>query len=170
MRAAFALAFSVLTLGTACEVITESGVKVQPPKASMDRVDLLHAPTANQTLAWACYEFLANDTYCQIAGWDSQPTDAQMLLSFDLVFSMENDNVNIPIPLVEILLGITVIEDENLGAVCISFCDPDDTECVPGVNQEGACSMDDDTVDVEEAEDLIPTVDDLVALAENQRT
>ena len=48
----------------------------------------------------------------------------------------------------------------------MSFCDPDDASCVPGVDAEGACEVE-EADDVDAPSDLIPTVDDLFALAED---
>jgi hypothetical protein len=151
-----------------CDVLTSSVGTVKPPKAELSHVDLTHGPTLDQTLAWSCYEFLNSDVTCQLAGYDSQPSNATMELSFDLVFDLQNQNTTLPIPLVEVLLGINVMDDTNLGAVCISFCDPDMAECVPTTNAEDGCTIDEDeTTDITEPEDLIPTVDDLVTLAQD---
>lgn len=150
-----------------CDILSEVvKTDVKAPKAALNRVEKTHGPTTDQTLAWTCFELMADDNLCRLAGWDSKPSDAAMLMSFDLVFDLENNNTDIPIPLIEILLGVTVMEDDNLGAICISFCDPDAGECVPSANAEGACEVDEETTDVKEPADLIPTVDDLVGLAE----
>lgn len=167
MTARYALLPLAALALSGCDLLTEvaKSTDVSAPEASLNRVEQTDGPTNEQSLSWICYEFLS-DTTCQLAGWDSQPSDAAMRLSFDLVFDLNNPNDTIPIPLVEILLGINVIDNTNLGSVCISFCDPDDATCEPGVNVEGACEVDDETVDVKEPQDLIPTVDDLVGLAE----
>ncbi len=159
--------FSFLFMLGGCDLLGGVAKSVQVPTASLNRVDLVQAPTTNQALAWGCYELLSSDALCVAAGFNSKPSDAQMLISFDLVFDLTNNNEIIAIPLVELLLAITVIKDTNLGAVCISFCDPEDTSCSPGVNAEDACTIDDADQEINEPEDLIPTVDDLVGLAES---
>lgn len=150
---------------TGCSELSKAVGSVKVPSVAMNRVDLLDAPTVRQSAAWACYEWLDNTT-CQLAGFDDKPTKAQMRFAFDLVLDLTNENDDIPIPLVELLLGLTAVDTENLGAVCVTFCDPDDTECVPTRNAEGACEVDEETTEVKSASDLIPTVDELVDLAE----
>jgi hypothetical protein len=151
-----------------CDVLNDAKDGVDAPTASFLQLDVVKAPTPNNMAAWACYEWL-DRSLCQVAGWDRKPGDAKMQLSFDIVFELGNPNTDIPIPLVELLLGMTVIEDTNLGAVCISFCDPDSEECTPEPNAEGACTMDDVT-EVTEPSDLVPTVDDLLEIGEDVLT
>lgn len=81
------------------------------------------------------------------------------------MFDLSNPNASIPIPMVETLLGFTAFETANLGSVCISFCDPDDASCQPTQDAEGACNVK-ESQDVDEPEDLIPSVEELVGLAE----
>jgi hypothetical protein len=142
-----------------CDLLPDS-VKdaVKAPSAELARVDLVDAPTARQAVAWACYEWLNANT-CELAGFGRRPSAADMRFSFDLVFSLTNENDDIPIPLVELLLGITVIEDNNLGSVCVSFCDPDTEDCEAESNLEDACTVDDETTEVKEPSDVVPTVD-----------
>jgi hypothetical protein len=152
-------------LGSGCDIFSgalKGAIKF--PTADLLEVDLIDAPTARQAVAWSCYEWL-NSATCAVAGFNRRPSKAEMRFAFDLVFSLTNENEDIPIPLVELLLGITVIEDNNLGSVCISFCDPESEDCSATANAEGACTVDDDTTDVKEPEDLIPSVDDLLDLA-----
>jgi hypothetical protein len=160
------LALILLASTGGCAALEKAAGSVKAPSAGLNRVDLLDAPTARQATAWACYQWL-EEFYCEAAGFDSKPSKEEMKLSFDIVFDMTNENTDLPIPLVEFLLGVKVIEDTNLGSVCVSFCDPEDEECAPGANQEGACVADDETTEVTDASDLAPTVDDLVDLAED---
>jgi hypothetical protein len=60
---------------------------------------------------------------------------------------------------------MTVYEDENLGAVCVSFCDPDKEDCAAETAEE-ACSTK-NTKNVDEVKDLVPSVDQLMDLAED---
>jgi len=166
--AALAPALVLLLPLSGCEILEDVKDGVSPPGASFLEMTVVQAPTANNAAAWACYEWLEELT-CQGLGWDRRPGPNKMKISLDFAFELTNDNTEIPIPLVEILLGMTVIEDTNLGAVCISFCDPDEEECVIERNAEGACSMDDVT-DVKQPEDLVPSVDDLLDLAEDIAT
>jgi hypothetical protein len=146
--ASAAVVVATVAIGTGCEGV----LGVLPPTAELSRVDLVSAPTESELLDYAL----------DLPG---APAKKDLVYSFDLVFDLENPNLNVPIPLVELLLGIEVLDATNLGAVCVSFCDPDDADCVPAINAEGACEAD-GSRDVSEPGDLVPTVDDLVALAE----
>ena len=162
---ALLLLFPALAGLSGCDLLADT-VKdaVKAPAAELARVDLVDAPTARQAVAWACYEWLNANT-CEVAGFSRRPSAEDMRFSFDLVFSLTNENEDIPIPLVELLLGITVIEDTNLGSVCVSFCDPDTEDCEADSNLEDACTVDDETTEVKEPSDVVPTVDDLVDIA-----
>ncbi len=143
------------TMGCA-EIAKALGIKM--PSIALNRVDLVKSPSATQALSWSCFEFVG---FCP--GLD-EPTDAQMEFSFDMVFDMTNENTDLPIPLVEILLGIAVFDDEDLGAMCVSFCDPDAEDCSPEQDAEGACDVESADV-VEGASDLVPNGSDLAELA-----
>jgi hypothetical protein len=158
------VAVSALPLA-GCSLLNDVKNGVEAPTATLATVDLIDAPTNRQAIAWACYEWL-NSTTCEVAGFNHKPNRADMRLAFDLVFDLTNPNDALPIPLVELLLGITVIDDTNLGAVCVSFCDPDSEDCSASQDQVDACAIDDDTTDVKGPADLVPSVDDLVDLAD----
>lgn len=137
---------------------------VKAPSAALNRVDLVDSPSLNQVLEWSCFEYVGA-TACELAGYDQQPSDEKMTFAFDIVFDLTNENKDIPIPLIETLLGVTVYEATNLGSICVSYCDPDDEDCTPSINAVGACEIDDSTTPVDEPSDLVPTVDDLISLA-----
>lgn len=145
-----------------CEALGELGV--QMPDAALNRVDLLKSPSAEELAFYGCGEALGNGT-CAAFGADPPPKK-DLQFSFDLVFDVENPNLDIPIPLVETLLGFSAFETANLGSVCISFCEPGDETCQPMMNADGACNVDESQA-VDEPTDLVPTVDDLVLLAED---
>ena len=147
-------------LVSGCAVAEKLGVK--SPQASLNRVDLVKSPSTNKMLAWGCYEFFGSTT-CQVAGYNSKPDRDTMRFSFDIVFDLANDN-DFGVPLVEVLLGVAVFDDTNLGAVCISFCDPDVEDCVPTTDAEGACDAEGAT-DVQSAGDIVPTKEELLELA-----
>src|SRR5689334_12871273 len=86
-----------LAIGTGC-----SGVLgVQAPTAELNRVDLVQSPTGDQLAGYGCAEAFGGGV-CPGA----TPSEQDLLFSFDLVFDLENPNLDIPIPLVELLLGI----------------------------------------------------------------
>jgi hypothetical protein len=153
-----------------CEVLDDIQNGVKAPEAALNRVDLIHAPKVDELLAWQCLELAGSDPLalggCSAAGLDDKPREAALIYSFDLVFDLSNPNESLPIPLIEALLGMNVYDDQNLGSVCISFCDPEEEDCSPAKNAEDACRVD-ESDDVKGPEDLIPTVEDLVGLSED---
>lgn len=159
-------ALLALALGLGgCAALEDIADGVEPPEAALNRVDLLHAPTGEELVAWQC-DALFGSAVCQGAGLPAAPGPKKLTYSFDLVFDLSNPNKSIPIPLVEILIGMHVFDVNNLGSACISFCDPDVEDCTPALNAEGACLVE-EADEVKSPEDLIPTVDDLVDLAED---
>lgn len=159
-----ALFASALALAPAlvsgCDVAQKLGIKT--PEAGLNRVDLVKSPTGGQLASYLCYETFG-PTACQVAGFNSKPAKSKMRFSFDIVFDLSNDN-NFGVPLVEVLMGVAVFDDNNLGAVCISFCDPDKEDCVPTTDAEGACDAE-NAQDVQSAGDIIPTKDEMLELA-----
>lgn len=153
-------------LGTAgCEEL--SGVlDLKPPEVVLERVDLVDAPRSADLLGYGCAQTLG-DGPCAIVGLSAPPKE-DLTFAFDLVFSLTNPNP-LPIPLVETLLGFSAFDQDNLGTVCVSFCDPKDPSCVPAVDKKGACQLEGAT-EVGSPEDLIPTVDELVTLASDVAT
>lgn len=152
-------------LFTGCAILEDVADGVKAPKSSLNRVDLLHAPTALELVSWQC-EPLLGANFCGSLGLPATPTADDLMYSFDLVFDVRNPNSKVPIPLVEVLIGMNVIDTANLGTACISFCDPDEEACEPAVNAEGACEVD-ESDQLKGPEDLIPTVDDLIDLADD---
>ncbi len=153
---------------TGCSALTDAlKDNIKPPVSSINRVDLVRKPSLDELLNYSCHNYLGgSSSACALAGWNNPPPKRDLQFSFDVVFDLYNPNTAVPIPMVELLLGFTVFRDQNLGAVCVSFCDPDQEDCQSaGANVQGACEIDDNTTEVDEASDLVPTVDDLLDLA-----
>lgn len=149
------IAIGSTTIG--CAAVTKA-LGLAWPSVELNRVDLVDAPSATQALSWGCFEYVG---FCP--GLD-EPSEAELDMSFDVVFDMTNESKTLPIPLVEILLGVAVFDDEDLGAMCISFCDPDEADCTPATDAEGACDV--ASADkVEGPSDLVPNATDLASLA-----
>ena len=145
-----------------CDAVKSVAGAIAPPGAEFLGVDLIESPSPRELARWGCYEFLGS-TPCEAAGLN--PIQKSKLgFAFDVIFELSNDNSKIPIPLVEILLATTVYESENLGAVCISFCDPESEECTPTANAEDACNAE-NAEEVTTPADLVPTVDELTEIA-----
>lgn len=138
----------------------------EPPTAALQTVNLTAQPKNQELAAYFCSDLVGGniitDNACA-AAFGRAPIRTDLIFSFELVFDLGNPN-GFPIPLVEILLALDVFEGADaaqLGAVCVSFCDPDAEDCAQaGVN---ACSAPDK--EVESLEDFIPTVDDLIRIA-----
>ena len=145
-----------------CDALEELVGEIAPPGAEFAGVDLVSRPNARELARWGCFEYVG-DTVCDLAGLN-KVRKSDLLFSFDIVFDLSNNNEKIPIPLVEILLATTVFEDDQLGAVCISFCDPEAETCESTSNAEDACNAD-DAQEVKSASDIVPTVDELQELA-----
>jgi len=140
---------------------------LSPPSAQFVGVDLVEHPSARELARWGCFEYVGQ-TVCDMAGLNKVNKN-KLLFSFDIVFDLSNNNEKIPIPLVEILLATTVFDGENLGAVCISFCDPESEECESETNAEGACDAE-GAEEIKSATDIVPTVDELQELARDVAT
>jgi hypothetical protein len=146
-----------------CEDVLKN---VKAPDALLDRIDLLEAPSANKLARYACHEWVGNSSVCE-ATLGSKPKKSNMRFSFDVVFDLNNPNKNFPIPLVEMLLAMNVYPDDtnqDLGAVCVSFCDAGDSSCTPDADAQAACDLSSAT-QVDTVSDVVPSVDDMIELA-----
>ena len=163
-------ALAVTGLGTVflvgCDTVEKVAGKIVAPGASLNRVDLIDAPSAKEFARYGCHHMLNVQTeLCrQFIGNNINPSN--MRFSFDIVFDLDNNNEKVPIPLVEILLGTSVYESQDLGSVCISFCDPEVEDCEATADAEAACDVE-SAEEVDNPVDLVPTVDELTSLAES---
>ncbi len=153
----------IATIG--CDEVEQVVGEIVAPGATLNRVDLIDAPSAKEFARYSCHRLLDVPTeLCkQVVGNNINPDN--MRFSFDIVFDLQNNNEKVPIPLVEILLGTRVYESQDLGTVCISFCDPDVEDCTPAADAEAACDVE-SAQEVSDPVDLVPTVDELTNLAE----
>jgi hypothetical protein len=153
-----------------CDAVEKVAGKIVAPGATLSRIDLIEAPTAKEFARYGCHQLLSVDTeICKtLIGNNINPDN--MMFSFDIVFDLENNNEKVPIPLVELLLGTTVYQGQDLGTVCISFCDPNeagsDDGCTSETDAETACDVD-SAQKVDEPADLLPTVSELTNLAQS---
>ncbi len=136
----------------------------EPPSASLRTVALTESPTTGNLAAYFCADFAAGNVLgvgaCQ-AFFGAAPAKVDLKFGFELVFDMANPN-SFPVPLVELLLGLKVFEGRDaaeLGAVCVSFCDPQAEDCGAGLG----CR--DPGKTVRDIEDFVPTIDDLINIA-----
>jgi hypothetical protein len=163
------LGLGLAPLLTACPLLDgggSGGVIPDPPSAGLTAVVLVERPNNSQIAAWFCHDLAGNNTFtkgaCEVA-FGTKPSKPQMKFVFDTRFELSNPN-GFPIPLVEILLGFNVFEgaeQAELGAICVSFCDPEAEECAE--QREDACRPADK--EIRGIEDFVPTVDDLITIA-----
>jgi hypothetical protein len=163
---------------TGCELLEsqiaggEEALIPEPPTATMAGVALLERPSNNQLASWYCHDAADGSTIAEIgcqSFFGRRPNKPDLKFVFETRFDLGNPN-SFPIPLVEILLALNVFEGADqaeLGALCVSFCDPaNGAECE--INREDACRPPDRTV--QGVEDLIPTVEDLINIAHDAAT
>lgn len=150
------------TVLVGCDAIKEGVGRIVPPGAEFIGVELIEHPSPKELARWGCYQFVG-DAACEAANLN--PINKNKLgFTFDVGFDLSNNNDRVPIPLVEILLATSVYDGENLGSVCVSFCDSNAEECTPEANAEGACDAD-NAEDVTTPGDIVPTVDELTEIA-----
>lgn len=168
----FLTLFAVLGL-TGCDLLNKaaeaSAETAEPPTATFNRVALTEQPTNNQLASYFCLDFTPNpgglfdiEELC-VDFFGPIPTKADLKFSFDLVFDLGNPN-SFPIPLVELLLALDVFkgaDQAELGAICVSFCNPEDGTCPD--DPLDACRPADK--EIRGIEDFVPTADDLLELA-----
>jgi hypothetical protein len=143
-----AIAFVALVPTQSCAVIEQllgSGI-ISPPKITFLGADLVRAPSQLDLSAYYCPRVvqgtpalgIAADFVCSRLFGKAPAADA-MMVGFDLRFDVANPN-QIPLPVSEILTALTVFpgqNQQNLGAVCLSLCDPSDAACIGGTSSRG---------------------------------
>lgn len=150
---------------TGCDHLPQEVLERLPdlPRGELRAVDLVKSPSFDDMAAWSCFSYGGSSTTCGLLGYQEKPKKRDMKFGFDLVFDLYNPNASIPIPLVELLLGLAVYQNQNLGVLCVDFCDPNAEDCDPAANPEEACGVD-EAEDVKGVDDFVPTVDDLIDL------
>lgn len=141
----------------------------QPPRATLQAVTLEEHPDNLKLANFYCRDLL-NEFLCDnVLFEEPKPEKATLKFSFETVFEMGNPN-KFSVPMVELLLAFKVFEGKaqsELGAICVSFCDPAAEDCAARDPAE-ACKAPDKTV--RSIEDFVPTVEDLVRIATNVAT
>jgi len=135
------------------------------PTATLKTVELTKKPQNDELAAHYCGDLagdsLLGETACT-AAFGNPPPKSDLQFGFVTIFELENTN-DFPIPMVEVLLALDVFEGSDkaeLGAVCISFCDPESESCAA---PDTPCRVDDP--DVRDLESFEPTVEDFIDLA-----
>ena len=138
--------------------------EVEPPSAALGTVELMAQPSTEQLVAWFCPDLLASYLCTPVIG--PRPEKSKLRFSFELVFDLGNPN-GFPVPTIEMLIALSVFEgrdEAELGALCVSFCDPEAEQCDGGAaTAEEACRAPD--VNISDLDDYEPSVDDLIEIA-----
>jgi hypothetical protein len=123
-----ALAALLPSLG-GCEELL--GKNAQMPTISYKQTALVKSPSITKISHYFC------GSLCGAA----VPAKSELEFDFETTFSLQNPN-DLPIPTLAMLLAVDVYPDDpsvtELGAVCVSFCDPTDATCQSGASQS-AC-------------------------------
>lgn len=152
-----------------CELLSGgsgSALDPVPPTASLRTVELSARPTNSNLAAYFCNDYGEGIPFAQdaCAGFfGAVPAKADIKFSFETVFDLGNAN-EFPIPTVEMLLGLDVFPGTNvaeLGAVCVSFCDPEREACEEMPPGSGCQPPDKNVNDIE---DFVPTVEDFIRI------
>ncbi len=144
-----------------CDLLGTITEPPKPPRAELIGVELVDAPTIDQLAGYGCYTYVGDDFLCGTLLGLNKVAKKKLLFGFDVILDLSNPNPAYPIPLTEMLIGVTVFDATQLGSVCVTFCDPDDPLCDPTTPNPMACQVD-DTTDLNGPLDLVPTVDDLI--------
>lgn len=99
------------------------------PGLTLQQVALTAAPTEVAVASWACHDQLTDVLGRALCTglFGRAPRIDDLRFAFDLIFEVDNPN-DFPIPLVEMLLELNVFSgrvQKNLGALCVTFCDPE---------------------------------------------
>jgi hypothetical protein len=149
----------ILTLGflalvplvSACELLgplpglqNPAVPNLTPPTITFQGATLARKPSQAQLAAYYCPDvvqvpFGGAAILCQ-GFFGPRPTAADMAVSFDLTFHVQNPN-GVPIPLASVLTAVTVFPaatNQRLGAACMQLC-PEGTPGCTGQPAPGAC-------------------------------
>ena len=126
----------LLALTSSCAALQQMGTAgtmapPSPPRIVVAQVGLAGHPTAENVARALCPRF-APAPVCFVLG--AAPTPAQLVITFAVQLDVTNPN-SIPLPLVEALVAFTAFPGaqgtQNLGAVCLAFCNDPAGNCPP---------------------------------------
>jgi hypothetical protein len=129
---------------------TLSAMGLTPPTVELRSVTLAQSPSQAMLAAYYCPGAVADATgvpavAAQIACqgfFGAPPATQDLLFGFDVLFNVKNPN-RVPLPLSEILTAVNLFPDtnrQNLGAVCLRLCAPDEPSCQSGPTNAGCQS------------------------------
>jgi hypothetical protein len=124
--------------------LTTAPSGLTPPQITFRGATLVRAPSRAQLAAYYCPDvvsvpFGGAALLCQ-GFFGGRPSPADMAVSFDLSFSVQNPN-GVPIPLASVLTAATIFPattNQRLGAACLQLCPEGQPGCT-GQPAPGAC-------------------------------
>lgn len=147
-----------------CELLNQAaqagGTDALKPQLALGEISLTASPTATDVAAWYCPDIIPDvigvpsHVLCAaIPHIGPKPPEHRMQFHFEIKYLLDNPN-NFPVPTTEILAAIEVFKGRDaaeLGAVCVTLCNPDDFACN---GEPGANDCKDDINDIETIDDL----------------
>jgi hypothetical protein len=142
-----------LALGGGCEgldqALANAAQQLSPPTVTLQSVTLAQSPSQASLAAFYCPDLVAQATGTSLGAdfacqqfFGPIPSQAALQFGFDVRFSVANPN-HVPLPLSEILTAVKLFPDtisQNLGAICLHLCAPDDPACQSGPTATGCQS------------------------------
>jgi hypothetical protein len=129
-----ALCLCALSLGS-CELANSLGQSAKMPTITYKQTSLVKSPSAKKVGHYFCGSLCGS----------AVPLKEDLQFDFETTFSLQNPN-DVAIPTLAMLLAVNLYPDDasvaDLGAVCVSFCDPSDPSCQGGASQS-ACDAGD---------------------------
>jgi len=137
-----------------CDALSDAtGGTAEPPTLDHKNTALTESPEALALSKFYCAELFPNGfglgISCGTFGLGNPPVAESLNFNFEITFEIQNPNT-LPIPTLSMLLAIQLFpEDPNgpqdLGAVCVTFCDPSDMSC-NGTSAQDACASSDNDI------------------------
>ncbi len=154
-----------MPLFTSCEFLDQAAQSIQKPTLTYQEALLVQSPTTTSLLAYYCPSVMGATLCSPVLG--AAPAKEDLRFDFELNFRVDNPTA-LPIPTLSMLLATTLFENDpnvqELGATCVTFCDPDDPSCT-GNGAEDACASNDQN-DIDTWDDFASSAtDQLVGVA-----
>lgn len=143
-----------------------------PPEARITNTVLRQRPSEAAIGLHYCYEHAPIALMCRPFG--PRPTPTALGFAFDVTLELKNPSP-FPMPLVQALLAFTAFpeahDQENLGAVCMSLCDPEAPAGATACRQAGEAACRSDEPEIRGLEDFAAaSANFLVATALGERS
>jgi hypothetical protein len=153
-----------------CDFLPQSEVgdplfpTVEKPVVEAQPAKLVKNPSIQKLGAWYCPVVFSDPIIRALcaATLGDVPPESQLIFRFELPFRITNPN-SFPLPAVELLTSLSLFPGEtsyHLAALCVSFCEEDDLECLS--HGSGGCESDEP--EITSADDLVQAAWDYLEL------